>query len=78
MSPRAWRGAAGWLLRLEHSGGPALLYVTSAVTTLVVLAITVLAVVEEAWMAGLAFLVLVVAVAALTAFIGVMLTDTGG
>jgi hypothetical protein len=74
----AWRDSAGWLQRRENAGGPALLYVTSAATGFVVLAITLLAVVEQLWMVGLAFIALVISIAALTGFIAVMLTDTDG
>src|SRR5690242_16447390 len=60
-SPGAWQGWTGWLRRREDGGGPALLYVTCAVTTAVVLAITLLAVSAWTWMVGVAFMVLVLA-----------------
>jgi hypothetical protein len=68
----------GWLRRREHAGAPALLYVTSLVTTLVVLAITLLALTEQSWMVGAAFIALALAVAVLTGFIALMLTDREG
>jgi hypothetical protein len=77
-SPGAWQGWTGWLRRREHGGGPALLYVTSGVTTLVVLAITLLALTEQHWMVGVAFITLVFSVAVLTGFIALMLTDQDG
>jgi|SRR5690242_8640422 len=77
-SAGAWQGWTSWLRRREHGGGPALLYVTCGVTAIVVLAITLLAVTEHLWMVGVAFVALVVAVAALMAFIALMLTDQDG
>jgi hypothetical protein len=68
----------GWLRRREHRGGPALLYVTCGVTTLVVLAITLLALTERPWMVGVAFMALALAVGVLTGFIALMLTDRDG
>lgn len=69
---------AGWLQRSDRAGGPALLYVTTGVTTCVVLAIALLAIVERAWMVGVAYLVLLLSIAALTGFIAVMLADRDG
>ena len=77
-SPGAWQGGIGWLRRREHGGGPALLYVTTSVTTLVVLAITLLALTEQPWMVGVSFIALVVATAVLTGFIALMLSDRDG
>lgn len=77
-SPGAWQGWTTWLRRREHGGGPALLYVTCVVTTVVVLAITLLALVEQPWMVGIAFIALAFAVAVLTGFIALMLTDRDG
>jgi hypothetical protein len=77
-SPGAWQGWTGWLRRREQRGGPALLYVTSGVTTLVVLAITLLALTEQHWMVGVAFITLAFSVAVLTAFIALMLADRDG
>jgi Na+/melibiose symporter-like transporter len=74
-SPGAWRALAGWLRRREPGGGPALLYVTGIVTTCVVLAITLLAVVDRTWMVAVAFIVLVLSVAALMGVIGALLAD---
>lgn len=74
----AWQGSMGWLRRREHGGGPALLYVTCGVTTLVVLAITLLALTERPWMLGVAFMALALAVAVLTGFLALMLTDRDG
>jgi hypothetical protein len=73
-----WRGTAGWLRRREHGGGPALLYVTGGVTTCVVLAITLLAIVDELWMVAVAVVVLGLSVTAVTAFIALMLRDRDG
>jgi hypothetical protein len=77
-SAGAWRGWTSWLRRREHGGDPALLYVACGVTAVVVLAITLLAVTEHVWMVGVAFIALVVAVAALMGFIALMLTDRDG
>jgi hypothetical protein len=77
-SPGAWQGWTDWLRRREQGGGPALLYVTTGVTTLVVLAITLLALSEQQWMVGVAFIALAFSVAILTAFIALMLTDQDG
>jgi hypothetical protein len=68
----------GWLQRRAEGGGPALLYVTGAVTTLVVLAITLLALTRQPWMVGVSFIALVFAAAALMGFIALMLADRGG
>jgi len=77
-SAGAWHGWASWLRRRDHGGGPALLYVTCGVTSVVVLAITLLAVTELSWMVGVAFIALVLAVAALMGFIALMLGDRDG
>jgi hypothetical protein len=74
-SEGAWRVVAGWLRRREPGGGPALLYVTGIVTTCVVLAITLLAVVDRAWMVGVAFIVLALSVAGLMGVIAALLAD---
>lgn len=55
-----------------------MLYVTCAATTLVVLAITLLALTSEAWVIGVAFIALAFAVFAVTGFIGLMLGDNDG
>jgi hypothetical protein len=52
--------------------------VTCGVTTAVVLAITLLALTEEPWMVGIAFIALAIAVATLMGFIALMLTDRDG
>jgi hypothetical protein len=77
-SPGASQGWTGWLRRREQGGGPALLYVTIGVTALVVLAITLLALTEQFWMVGVAFIALAFSVTALTGFIALMLTDRDG
>lgn len=64
--------------RRELGGGPALLYMTCGVTTLVVLAITLLALTERPWMVAVSFIALTFAVAALMGFIALMLTDRDG
>jgi hypothetical protein len=69
----AWRGSAVWLGRRDGAGGPALLYLTGGLAAFVVLAITLLAVVEQAWMLGVALIVLALSIAALTGFIAVMI-----
>ncbi|HEX6460385.1 MAG TPA: hypothetical protein VF032_15805 [Thermoleophilaceae bacterium] len=77
-SAGAWQGWTSWLRRREHRGGPALLYVTCGVTSLVVLAITLLAVTGHSWMVGVAFIALMLAVAALMGVLALMLTDRDG
>jgi len=77
-TPGAWQGWRGWLQQRDAAGGPALLYVTAAATTLVVVAITLLALTNEPLMVGLAFIALVFAVSAVMGFIGLMLTDGDG
>jgi hypothetical protein len=74
----AWQGWASWLRRRDHAGGPALLYMTCGVTSVVVLAITLLAATELALTVGVAFIALVLAVATLMGFIALMLTDRDG
>jgi hypothetical protein len=77
-SPGAWQGWTAWLRRRDQGGGPALLYVTCGVTAVVVLAITLLALTEQPWMVGIAFIALAIAVATLMGFIALMLTDRDG
>jgi hypothetical protein len=77
-SPGAWQGWTDWLRRRDQEGGPLLLYVTCGVTTVVVLAITLLALSAKPWMVGIAFIALAFAVVTLMGFIALMLTDRNG
>ncbi len=77
-SSGVWQGWRGWLQQRDADGGPALLYVTSVATTVVVLAITLLALNAQPWMVGVAFIALAFSVSALTGFIALMLTDRDG
>ena len=77
-SPGAWQGWRGWLQQRDAGGGPALLYVTCVATTVVVVAITLLAVTAQPWMVGVAFIALAFAVSAVTGFIALMLADRDG
>ena len=74
----AWRGWRGWLRQRDAGGGPALLYVTCIATTVVVLAIALLALNAQPWMIGVAFVALAFSVSAVTGFIALMLNDRDG
>jgi hypothetical protein len=76
--PGAWQGWRGWLQQRDAGGGPALLYVTCVATTVVVFAITLLALTGQPWMVAVAFIAVVFAVFAVTGFIWLMLTDRDG
>jgi len=67
-----------WLLRPERFGIPTLLYVTGIATAFIVIAISALAITGHAWMVGVAFAALAVAVAAVSGFMGLMLGDSDG
>jgi hypothetical protein len=77
-TPGDWQGLRGWLQQRDARGGPALLYVTGIATTVVVLAITLLALNGEPWAVGIALVALALSVAAVTGFIALMLGDRDG
>jgi hypothetical protein len=62
--------------RRDDSGGLALIHVTSAVTAFTVLAITLWAVAEQLWVAGVAFSAILTSIAVSTGVLAVIFTDS--